>query len=458
MPEVTKVPEVTGMPEVRTGVAGANEQVAKLLWPEVDGGLYDETLETISVLAQILGAPRAEPKPTNTSKWVAGKLGVAESEMSKVERDLSDPQLLLHGHVLAEWMGEHEGAIELFGPYGRSPEWRPLNLGEDHTVSVPFHLTVFFPTGTLRDRPVGLHICGGHPADITVYTEPGQRPLAETLLDDFAAALKGDANPYRGRVLGVSVAGGGQIAFSPLTPTVETRADLILPKHVWDEVELFISTGTIRRDDLLSLGLSTSRGLLLAGKPGVGKTKLGRILAAEVAGRLTVMVVEPDVLARASESLYQEVERLGPTLVILEDIDAVADKGMRRSSGFSEFLNALDGARVRNDVLTLATTNDPGALDPAVKRPGRFDTIVEVPVPGPQAREAILTLYLPDGGAGLDLAAIADSLDGATGAEIREVSRRAVLEHGREALSTAKILEITSTGRWKPAPAVGHYL
>ena len=165
-----------------------------------------------------------------------------------------------------------------------------------------------------------------------------------------------------------------------------------------------------------------------------------------------------DVMSRAAEYLYQEVERFGPTLVILEDIDAVADRAHRKSSGFSAFINALDGARVRNDILTLATTNDPGALDPAVKRPGRFDAVVEVPVPGQSGREEILRLYLPGRGEGIDVAAVAESLAGASGAELREVARRAVLEHGKAGVTTQRVLDITRTGRWKALPATGHYL
>lgn len=441
------------------GAATPGEQTKKLTWPKL-GPYPTEVRETIRVLAEILGAPRKKKgKPTSSSGWAARKLRVKKAAMSEVKRALSDSQLLLHGHVLARWMEDHEGSVKILGPHGRTPEWRPLNLGEDHTVSVPYHLSVFFPAGTVRAEPVAIHICGGHPADITVYAGAGQRDVAEAVLDDFLNALKGDGNPYRGRILQVSVSSyGNQVAFEPVVASTETRQDLILPDKVWGEVDLFLSTGTTRRADLLSLGLSTTRGLLLAGKPGVGKTKLGRILAAEVAGSMTVMIVEPDVLRQASENLYKEVERLGPTLVVMEDIDAIADKGMRKSSGFSEFINALDGARVRNDVLTLATTNSPGSLDPAVKRPGRFDTILEVPLPNQEGRIAILRIYLPANGDGLDLRAIAESVDGATGAEIREVSRRAVLEHGIEALTTQRILDITATGRWKPAPAVGHYL
>ncbi len=438
-------------------IATPDEQVHKLLWPKIEGGLYSETQEAIRVLAEILGAPRVEPVPTGTGDWISRLLGLDEATLSTVKRELPGTMALLYGHVLAGWIAEHGDAVKVIGPFGKPPEYRPLSLAEDHTVSVPAHICVFFPAGTLRDEPVGFYHDARPMADITVYTQAGQRELAESVLDDMDAALRGERNPFRGQVLRV-LSKGGHIAFEPTKPTGESREDLILSQEIWDEVDLFLATTTTRREDLVALGLSTSRGLLLAGKPGVGKTKLGRVLASELVGQLTVMLVEPDVLAGVPERLYDEVERLGPTLVILEDIDTVAAAERRGSSGFAEFLSALDGARVRNDILTLATTNDPGSLDPAVKRPGRFDVIVEVPVPGPQAREAILGLYLPGHGQGVDLRAVADSLDGATGAEIREVARRAVLEHGGDNVSTEKLLDITRTGRWKPAPAVGHYL
>lgn len=144
--------------------------------------------------------------------------------------------------------------------------------------------------------------------------------------------------------------------------------------------------------------------------------------------------------------------------MILEDIDAVATKTKRQSGVFSEFLNALDGARVRDGILTLATTNDPGSLDPAIKRPGRFDSIVEVPLPDTAARQEILQLYLAQHGTNIDTARIAAALDGVTGADICEVVRRGVLEHGSTNLTTRALHNICHTGRWKPLPSTGNYL
>lgn len=279
----------------------------KLFWPDIDGGVNDQMKKTVQLLAEILGAPRQVQKPQDGSSWAAALFGVDPADLADVDRSCSNTQLLLHGYVLASWMDDHPDQVQTIGPHGRPAEWRPLDLGEAHTKSVPFHLSVYFPAGTLR--PVGLviHICGGYSPDVTVDAPPGHRQVAESVLDDFTTALTGNGNPYRGRLLMASAV-GGQILLKPTAVTTETRRDLILPATVWQEVDLFLAAGTGRRQELLELGLSTSRGLLLAGPPGVGKTKLGRILAAELQGQFTVIVVELEVL-KVAEALYQEIGR-----------------------------------------------------------------------------------------------------------------------------------------------------
>jgi len=455
-----------GSPTRHDPPATPQQLTERLLWPAIPGGLYPETVETIRVLAEILGAPRQEPTMIGASEWVAALLQVTEPELSKVEVACSNTQLLLHGHVLAGWMDTWNEQIKILGPRGEAPEWRPLDLGQDHTSSVPYHLSVYFPGGTLRSDPVGVHICGGQPADVTVYTGIGQRQIAESVLDEFRATLNGPGNPFRGRILHASGTNAHDLRLAPVAASGELRSDLVMPDELWGEVDLFLAAATSRREDLLSLGLSTSRGLLIAGPPGVGKTKLGRILATELQGRLTVILADLTVLKSSAEQLYNEIEKLGPTMIVLEDIDSIGDRGNRKSSAFSEFLNALDGARLRDGILTLATTNDPGSLDPAVTRPGRFDAIVTVPLPDLAAREQILRLYLPGvdrthPGAdvtGVDAASLAAEVDGLSGADLRELVRRAVLEFGVEGVTTAAVREIIRRRSWKSELPTGHYL
>ena len=97
---------------ITDGVATPERQERTLLWPKL-GPYPTEVRETIRVLAEILGAPRKKKKgtPTSSAGWAARKIGVKKAALSEVKRALSDSQLLLHGHVLARWMTEHEGEI-----------------------------------------------------------------------------------------------------------------------------------------------------------------------------------------------------------------------------------------------------------------------------------------------------------------------------------------------------------
>lgn len=425
-------------------------------WPDL--GPHDEAARAaVAGIAALLGhpIPEKETEPRTASEWLARTWEVSEAALETVSRPVSPVLHLLYGFVLGRWITAHADAVTQRGPERRAPQMARLDLGSGTGVTVPTAATVLFPKGT-RDAAQPVAIETGYQFGdpyLTAHAMPGQREVAERALDALSADLAAD-HPYRGRTLQANAP--GRLTIKPVTPTPQGRADLVLPREVWHEVDLFCAGVTTRRATLRALGHSTSRGLLLAGPPGVGKTKLARVIATELAGTLTVVLVTADVLRTWMTELYEEVRTLGPCLVVLEEIDSVGGKDSRGTTSFGEFLDALDGARTTDDVLTVATTNDPGALDPAVKRPGRFDTILEVPPPDAEGRQAILDLYLPLD-AGVDTCLISSFLDGATGADLREVARRSLLEHGAD-LTTDQVLDIATSGRWKPAPVAGNYL
>jgi hypothetical protein len=136
--------------------------------------------------------------------------------------------------------------------------------------------------------------------------------------------------------------------------------------------------------------------------------------------------------------------------VTADDIDLVL--GHRDSSGtntsLADFLSTLDGVRQRDDILTIATTNDPKSLDPAAQRSNRFDMVIALPMPDATSRARILERHLGPLGLDLDLHALAELLEGATGADVKEVIRRAVLEHG-DRFTQAQLVEIAESGRWQ---------
>jgi hypothetical protein len=330
------------------------------------------------------------------------------------------------------------------------PTWSQLDVGPDEKVAVPGRLVVFFPAGTLAEAGLCVTIDDRHwQREFAILSAQAHKAVAEKTLEAFRARLKTRENPLRGRVLEACV-NDGCVRITASAAITSDRSGLILPEDVWSEIDVFLASATSRRDLLKSLGLGTNRGMLIAGPPGVGKTHLVRVIAAELAGRYTTILADANAMRHTIADLYAESDTFGPTLVVLDDIDLVL--GHRDGSGtntsLADFLSTLDGVRQRDDILTIATTNDPKSLDPAAQRANRFDMVITLPMPDAASRVRILERHLGPLGLDLDLHALAETLEGATGADVKEVIRRAVLEHG-ERFSHEQLIEIAESGRWQ---------
>ncbi|QLD84410.1 AAA family ATPase [Natronomonas halophila] len=189
-------------------------------------------------------------------------------------------------------------------------------------------------------------------------------------------------------------------------------------------------------------------GVLLHGPPGTGKTLLARALAGESDVNF-VSVAGPELLdkyvgesEKAVREVFDRARQAAPAIVFFDEIDAVA--GVRGDSSeaservVSQLLTELDGLSDNPNLVVLAATNRREALDPALLRPGRLETHVEVPNPDREARRKILAVH----GRGkpfaddVDLDAIAADTDGFSGAQleslVREASMRAIRKHAAE--------------------------
>ena len=185
---------------------------------------------------------------------------------------------------------------------------------------------------------------------------------------------------------------------------------------------------------------SPPTGVLLYGPPGTGKTLLARAIAGE-SGVNFLEVAGPELLDRyvgesekAVRELFERARQAAPAVVFFDEIDAIATA---RGGGDSEvgervvsqLLTELDRAAENPNLVVIAATNRKDALDPALLRPGRFESHVHLPAPGEDARRAILGVHVEGKPLGddVDLDAVAASMAGYTGADVNAVVREATL-------------------------------
>ncbi|UQS27499.1 AAA family ATPase [Amycolatopsis thermalba] len=206
-------------------------------------------------------------------------------------------------------------------------------------------------------------------------------------------------------------------------------------------------------DSFSRLGIAPPRGVLLYGPPGGGKTFLVRALAGT--GALNVFVVKGAELLdkwvgeseRAVRELFRKAADAAPSLVFLDEIDALAPRrGQSGDSGVSDrvvaaLLTELDGVEPMRDVVVLGATNRPELVDPALLRPGRLERLVYVPPPDAEARADILraTARHTPLASDVDLDAIAATLDGYSAADCAALIREAALTAMRESLEAAEV-------------------
>lgn len=152
------------------------------------------------------------------------------------------------------------------------------------------------------------------------------------------------------------------------------------------------------------LGIDPPKGVLLHGPPGCGKTLIARAIAHETEANF-FSVSGPEIIHKfygESEAhlrkIFEEAGKKGPSIVFLDEIDAIAPKrekvvGDVEKRVVAQLLALMDGLNKRQNIIVIAATNIPNALDPALRRPGRFDREIVIPIPDRQGRLEILEIY-----------------------------------------------------------------
>jgi len=282
-------------------------------------------------------------------------------------------------------------------------------------------------------RPDGMKFAGGGGTTLDILAT--DKAAAETAMADIRKAVN-DHNIYRGKILSMSkqeTPGGmptaGGIKFHSV-PAIE-RNKIILPEGLLKRIERqSIDVGQYSTA-LRNAKRKMKRGILLHGKPGTGKTLTAMYLASAMSDR-TVLLVTGNGLGLI-ESSCAIARWLQPSMVIIEDVDLIAEERTTTSSSghalMFELLNQMDGLNDDCDVLFMLTTNRPEVLEPALaSRPGRIDQAYEIPLPDSECRRRLFNLYAEGMTVELEhLDSYIKRTAGASGAFISELMRKAAL-------------------------------
>ncbi|MBI4498614.1 MAG: CDC48 family AAA ATPase [Chloroflexi bacterium] len=195
------------------------------------------------------------------------------------------------------------------------------------------------------------------------------------------------------------------------------------------------------------LGIDPPRGVLLYGPPGCGKTLIARAVAYETAAYF-IHVAGPEVIHKfygESEahlrSIFQDAEQHAPSIIFLDEIDAIAPRreavqGEVEKRVVAQLLALMDGLRSRGRVIVIGATNLPGSIDPALRRPGRFDREIVISVPDRTGRLEILQIHtrgMPLA-QNVDLERLAAITHGFVGADLAALCREAAMSCLRRVL------------------------
>ena len=214
-------------------------------------------------------------------------------------------------------------------------------------------------------------------------------------------------------------------------------------KKIREMVEL-----PLRHPELFErLGIDPPKGVLLYGPPGTGKTLLAKAVANEASAHF-IYLSGPEIMSKyygqSEENLreiFKEAQENAPSIIFIDEIDSIAPKrdevsGEVERRVVAQLLALMDGLESRGKVVVIGATNRPNALDPALRRPGRFDREIEIGIPDREARKEILEIHTRGVplAEDVDLDKLADMTHGYVGADLAALVKEAAMRALRRIL------------------------
>ena len=206
------------------------------------------------------------------------------------------------------------------------------------------------------------------------------------------------------------------------------------------------------------LGIEAPKGVMLYGPPGTGKTLLAKAVANESNAHF-ISISGPEIMSKfygESEArlreIFKEAREKAPSIIFVDEIDSIAPKreevtGEVERRVVSQMLSLMDGLEARGKVIVISATNRPNAIDPALRRPGRFDREIEIKVPDKKGRHEILQIHtrnmplMSEGDSTVDIMKISSVSHGYVGADLEYLCKEAAMKCLRRLLPELNLEE-----------------
>ena len=204
----------------------------------------------------------------------------------------------------------------------------------------------------------------------------------------------------------------------------------------------------LKRPELFEkLGIAPPKGVLMHGPPGTGKTLLAKAVASESDAHF-IAINGPEIMSKyvggSEENLreyFEEAEENSPSIIFIDELDAIAPKreetnGEVERRTVAQLLTLMDGLKSRGQVVVIGATNRPDSLDPALRRPGRFDREIEIGVPDSEERKEVLEIHTRNMplAEDVDLEKISNTTHGFVGADLESLCKEAAMRVVRRIL------------------------